>query len=112
MFDTDAEIEAYIAELPRGLDEFRELIGTGRIAGVRQERGRDYLRRRDARNNAEIERRHLQVAERAAAAAETSAHEAARQSKLAAVSAKIAVASCVVAAIVGIATIVVACLHH
>lgn len=106
MFDTDDEIAAYIADLQGGIDEFRELIGSGRIAGVRRQRGQDYLQRLDARAAGEVERRQLEAPERAAAAAETSAGEAKRQSTLAARSARIAVISCIVTAIVGVASVV------
>jgi hypothetical protein len=112
MFDTDDEIEAYIATLPGGIEEFRRLIGMGQISGVRQARGQDYLRRLDARAAADLERRHLDAVERAATASEEAAHEAAKQSKLAARAAKIAVGSAVVTAIIGIATIVVSFLHR
>ncbi|MEX3581909.1 MAG: hypothetical protein VB137_03440 [Burkholderia sp.] len=112
MFDTDEEIEAYIAGLPNGIDEFRQLIGSGRIAGVRQERGQNYLQRLDAREAANAERRLLEASERAATAAETSAREAARQSTLAARSARIAIITCVVTAIIGIVGAVVAWLSH
>lgn len=106
MFDTDEEIEAYIAQLGGGVDEFRQLIGLGRINGVRQQRGRDYLQRRDEREAAEAARRQLEASERSAAAAEASALEAAAQSKLAKRSALIAIISCIVTVAIGIATII------
>ncbi|OED09664.1 hypothetical protein [Burkholderia sp. A2] len=114
MFDTDEEIEAYIAGLQGGLDEFRQMIGSGRIANIRQQRGRDYLQRLDARGAAEVERRQLDAAERgaeaterAAAAAETSAREAAKQSAIAARAATIAIIACIVTAILGVAGVLV-----
>lgn len=112
MFATDAEIENYIAGLQGGLDEFRQLIGSGRIAGVRQERGREYLQRLDARHAEGLQLQALAAAERAAIAAEVSAREAAKQSRVAGRSATIAIAACIITAIVGIASVVVAFLHR
>lgn len=88
VFDTDEEIEAYIAGLQGAIDEFRELIGSGRISGTRRERGRDYLLRFDARQAAYIERRKLDALERAATAAEATKREAVQPLELAARPAK------------------------
>ncbi|MGF6978086.1 hypothetical protein QFZ94_006601 [Paraburkholderia sp. JPY465] len=118
VFDTDEEIEAYIATLPGGLDEFRQMIGSGRIANARQQRGRDYLQLLDAREAEARDRRQLEATERgtaaterAAAAAETSAREAAKQSAIATRAATIAIVACIVTAVLGVAGVVVTWLH-
>lgn len=77
-FESDAEIEEFIGTLARGLDDFRELIGSGRISGTRGTRGESYLQRLDARNAGDLSRRVTEAAERSAQAAETSAAEADR----------------------------------
>lgn len=63
---TDDEIETYIASLAGGMDEFRELVTSGRLAGRRGERGKQYLDRLDAKEADDRAERQTSASERQA----------------------------------------------
>ncbi|MEX3982137.1 hypothetical protein AB4Y45_24525 [Paraburkholderia sp. EG287A] len=109
-FDTDAEIEAWIAA-NGGIDALRTVVGNGQMQGRRAERAKAYLQRRDAREVADLARRNVDAVELSASAAEDSAREARRSadaSERAADAAAASVKQARIAWIVALVSVIVA----